>query len=79
MFRELIPPRLECALIGIQHQGVGLHWPPGDYTVAGDGFGEPVAARHGLHPGDVVRGIVSVESDSIPGDQTRRFVMRAPR
>ena len=28
MFRELTPPRYECELIGIQHQGVGLHWRP---------------------------------------------------
>jgi hypothetical protein len=33
MFRELTPPRYECELIGIQHQGVGLTWQPGDYTV----------------------------------------------
>ena len=70
MFRELIPPRLECALIGVQHQGVGLHWPPGDYTVMQSAAASPWLAGTGLHPGDVLRGIVSTESDSIPGDQT---------
>jgi hypothetical protein len=70
MFRELIPPRLECALIGIQHQGVGLHWPPGDYTVAPTAVDSPWVRGTGLKPGDVIRGIVSVESDTIPGDQT---------
>lgn len=70
MFRELIPPMLECALIGIQHQGVGLHWPPGDYTVAPTAAASPWLRGTGLRPGDIVRGIVSTESDSIPGDQS---------
>jgi hypothetical protein len=70
MFRELVPPRLECALIGIQHQGVGLYWPPGDYTVAPTALQSPWVHGTGLQPGDVIRGVVSVESDTIPGDQT---------
>ena len=70
MFRELIPPRLECALLGIQSQGVGLHWPPGDYTVAATAFKSPWLRKTGFHRGDVIRGIVSVESDTIPGDQS---------
>jgi hypothetical protein len=70
MFRELIPPRLECALIGIQHQGVGLHWPPGDYTVMPTATQSPWLEHTGLRPGVVLRGIVSTESDTIPGDQT---------
>jgi hypothetical protein len=69
MFRELIPPRYECELIGIQHQGVGLSWQPGDYTVQPTAFSTPWMAGTGFVPGSVVRGIVSVESDSIPGDQ----------
>ena len=28
-FRELAPPRYECSLIGIQHLGAVLDWPPG--------------------------------------------------
>jgi hypothetical protein len=70
MFRELIPPRLECTLIGIQHQGVGLHWPPGDYTVAPTAVDSPWLRGTGLRPGAIIRGIVSVESDTIPGDQS---------
>jgi hypothetical protein len=70
MFRELIPPRLECTLIGIQHQGVGLYWQPGDYTVAPTAPETPWLRGTGLRPGAVIRGIVSVESDTIPGDQT---------
>jgi hypothetical protein len=69
MFRELIPPRYECELIGIQHQGVGLTWQPGDYTVQPTAFSTPWMAGTGFAPGSVVRGIVSVESDSIPGSQ----------
>jgi hypothetical protein len=70
MFRELIPPRLECALIGIQHQGVGLHWPPGDYTVMPGAAATTWLHGSGLHAGDILHGIVSVETDTIPGDQT---------
>jgi hypothetical protein len=70
MFRELVPPRLECTLIGIQHQGVGLNWQPGDYTVEPSAFTSPWLAGTGFRPGDVLRGLVSVESDTIPGDQS---------
>jgi hypothetical protein len=70
MFRELIPPRYECELIGIQHQGVGLGWQPGDYTVQPTAFNTPWMVGTGFVSGSVVRGIVSVESDTIPGNQT---------
>jgi hypothetical protein len=70
MFRELTPPRYECELIGIQHQGVGLYWKPGDYTVQAAGLADPWLRNTGFRAGDVVRGIVSVESDTIPGSQT---------
>jgi hypothetical protein len=70
MFRELVPPRYECELIGIQHQGVGLRWQPGDYTVQPGAFQTGWTRNTGLTPGAVVRGIVSVESDTIPGNQT---------
>jgi hypothetical protein len=68
MFRELIPPRYECELIGIQSQGVGLTWQPGDYTV--ENTTDPWMRGTGFKAGDVVKGIVSVESDTIPGNQT---------
>jgi hypothetical protein len=70
MFRELVPPRYECELVGIQHQGVGLNWQPGDYTVMPTAFASPWMRGTGLHAGDVLRGLVSVESDTIPGNQT---------
>jgi hypothetical protein len=68
MFREV--GRLECGLIGIQHQGVGLYWKAGDYTVAPGVLVDPWMRNTGFLAGDVVRGVVSVESDTIPGDQT---------
>jgi hypothetical protein len=65
MFRELIPPRYECNLIGIQHEGASpFHWDEGDYTVAS--ADDPWFAGTGFHAGDVAKGIVSVESDTIP-------------
>jgi len=70
MFRELVPPRYECELIGIQHQGVGLRWEPGDYTVQPGMFQTGWARGTGFTAGAIVRGIVSVESDTIPGSQT---------
>jgi hypothetical protein len=70
MFRELVPPRYECGLIGIQSQGVGLTWRPGNYTVMPSATQSPWLRGTGLKPGEVIPGIVSVESDTIPGNQT---------
>jgi hypothetical protein len=70
MFRDLVPPRYECELLGIQSQGVGLNWPPSDYNAVGDSLSDPWMKGTGFQAGDVVRGIVSVESDTIPGNQT---------
>jgi N,N-dimethylformamidase beta subunit-like protein len=69
-FRELTPPRYECTLIGIQHQGVGLNWPPGDYGVNPSALADPWMTNTGFKAGDVVPGVVSVESDTIPGNET---------
>ncbi len=68
MFRALTPPRYECELIGIQSQGVALNWQPGDYTVMDTN--DSWMKGTGFKDGDVVKGIVSVESDTIPGNQT---------
>jgi hypothetical protein len=70
MFRELAPPQLECDLIGIQHQGAVLNWQPGDYTVQRGAFQTGWTRNTGLRPGAVLPGIVSVESDTVPGDQS---------
>jgi hypothetical protein len=70
MFRDLVPPRYECELLGIQSQGVALNWPPSDYAVVGGAVSDQWMRGTGFRPGDVLRGIVSVESDTIPGNQT---------
>jgi hypothetical protein len=67
MFREV--GRLECGLIGIQHQGVTLYWKPGDYTLTPGALADPWLRNTGFLAGSVVRGVVSVESDTIPGNQ----------
>ena len=71
LFRALDPPRYECALIGIQHQGGLLNWSDGDYTVQADAIGDPWLTGTGFTAGDVVHGVVSRESDTIPASQTR--------
>jgi hypothetical protein len=69
LFRSLVPPRYECALMGIQHQGGILDWATmGDYTVVATG--DPWLGAAGLAPGDLVKGVVSREVDAIPGHQT---------
>jgi hypothetical protein len=69
MFREV--GRRECELIGIQHQGASpLYWPPGDYTVPAAAASDPWMKGTGFVAGSVVPGIVSVESDTIPGTET---------
>jgi hypothetical protein len=69
MFREI--GRLECGLIGIQHQGASpLYWKAGDYTVPSAVLADPWMRGTGFLAGEVVPGIVSVESDTIPGNQT---------
>jgi hypothetical protein len=67
LFRALEPPRLECDLMGVQHQGGPLTWPDGDYVVQGGARGDPWLRGTGLNVGDSVRGIVSREVDTIPG------------
>ena len=71
MFRALVPPRHECALMGIQHAGGSLEWTTdGDYTVTAEGARDPWLRRAGLAEGAVLRGIVSREVDAIPGNQS---------
>jgi hypothetical protein len=71
LFRALQPPRLECDLLGIQHQGGPLNWLNGDYVVQADAIGDPWLRGTGLIAGDTVRGIVSREVDTIPGTASR--------
>ena len=71
LFRGLVPPRNECALMGVQHAGGLLDWTTdGDYTVAPGARLDPWLRSAGFAPGDVVRGVVSREVDTIPGGQS---------
>jgi hypothetical protein len=70
MFRELTPPRYECELIGIQHQGVGLHWRAGDYSVVASSLADPWMRNTGFAAATQLTGLVGVETDTIPGNQT---------
>jgi hypothetical protein len=70
MFRDLVPPRYECELLGIQFQAVGLRWPTSDYVAQAGAISDPWLAGTGFNAGDVVKGIVSVETDTVPGNQT---------
>jgi len=49
---------------------VGLTWQPGDYALAPSAPGDPWLRNTGFTAGATLRGIVSVESDTIPGNQT---------
>jgi len=69
LFRALTPPRPECELIGIQHQGGELNWPGGDYTIVPSSLGNPWFVGTGFDASSVVRGVVGVETDTIPGAQ----------
>ena len=71
LFRALQSPRMECELLGIQHQGGPLNWQDGDYVVQPDAVGDPWLNGTGFAAGDVVHGVVSREVDTIPGTASR--------
>lgn len=58
--------RLECQLIGIQHQGGQLNWPPGDYAIVSSSLDHPWYQGTGFDSTSVLRGLVGVETDTIP-------------
>ncbi|HEU5264720.1 MAG TPA: N,N-dimethylformamidase beta subunit family domain-containing protein [Gaiellaceae bacterium] len=71
LFRALVPPRHECALMGIQHAGGTLAWPTeDDYRVTDAAASDPWLRGAGFSAGDVVEGVVSREVDTIPGNQS---------
>ena len=71
LFRALSPPRNECALMGVQHAGGTLQWTTdGDYAVTEAAATDPWLRGAGFSAGDVVRGVVSREVDTIPGGQS---------
>jgi len=68
LFRELVPPRFECELLGVQHQGGFRH--PGepqlDYVVTPEGASDPWLRGTRLVTGSVLPDLVGREWDSIP-------------
>jgi hypothetical protein len=68
LFRELVPPRFECALEGVQHQG-GMRTSrdgPVDYAVDPAALGAPWFAGTGFEATSVLADLVGREWDSIP-------------
>ena len=56
----------ECKLVGIQHEGGHLNWPPGDYDVHPSALAHPWFAGTGFPANSVLDGLVSAETDTIP-------------
>ncbi|PWU25101.1 MAG: hypothetical protein C5B48_02990, partial [Candidatus Rokuibacteriota bacterium] len=70
LFRDLTPPRPECALLGVQHYTGSYQWPRADFQVGA--AGDPWFEGTGLTASSIVAGVVSREHDQIPyGDDPR--------
>jgi hypothetical protein len=66
-FRDLVPARPECALVGVMYYRIREHESgPVDYTVTDAARTDPWFAGTGFAPGDVVRDVVGNEWDSLP-------------
>jgi hypothetical protein len=87
LFREL--GQAECGLLGVQHMGGHLDWGRGDYTLDPAAAADPWFAGTGFKAGDTVKGVVSVETDTVPSwrikkgktcvDQPLKVLFRADR
>ena len=67
LFRELVPPRPECELMGVMHLRLRPHQSgPVDYTVTDAAANDPWFAGTGLKPGDKILDVVGNEWDSLP-------------
>lgn len=67
LFRELVPPRYECELMGVMHLRLRPHQSgPVDYTVTDAAATDPWFAGTGFTPGDKVLDVVGNEWDSLP-------------
>jgi hypothetical protein len=64
LFRDLVPPRPECALLGVQHYTGSYDWPRADFQVGA--AGDPWFQGTGLTASSVIVGVVSREHDQIP-------------
>jgi hypothetical protein len=66
-FRHLVPPRPECALMGVMFFRIREHQTgPVDYTVTDAASTDPWFAGTGFEPGDKVLDVVGNEWDSLP-------------
>jgi N,N-dimethylformamidase beta subunit-like protein len=67
LFRELVPPRYECELMGVMHLRLRPHQSgPVDYTVTDAAASDPWFTGTGLRPGDKILDVVGNEWDSLP-------------
>jgi hypothetical protein len=67
LFRQLVPPRPECELMGVMFLRLRPHESgPVDYTVTDDAATDPWFAGTGLAPGDKILDVVGNEWDSLP-------------
>ncbi len=66
-FRQLVPPRPECELMGVMYYRIRERQEgPVDYTVTTAATSDPWFAGTGLKPGDKVLDVVGNEWDSLP-------------
>jgi hypothetical protein len=65
-FRELQPPRPECALLGVQHDEGSYAWPRADFVTSPYPAGSQWFKNTGLLAGSVLSQVVSREHDAIP-------------
>jgi len=68
LFRVMDRP--ECELIGIQHEGGLLNWQPGDFAVVPSSLDHPWLEDTGFDAASTLPGLVSIETDTIPGFQS---------
>jgi hypothetical protein len=64
LFRSLVPPRPECALLGVQHYTGSYDWPRADFRVGA--ATDPWLAGTGLTASSTIANVVSREHDQIP-------------
>jgi N,N-dimethylformamidase beta subunit-like protein len=66
-FRSLVPPRPECALLGVMFYRLRDHQSgPVDYTITDAAASDPWFAGTGFKPGDVIPDVVGDEWDALP-------------
>ncbi len=71
MFRNLLPPRPECELWGVQYQdGLGKPGEPRDYTLVPDSLAHPWMKDTGFEHPATLKGLVGYEWDALqPGQE----------